>query len=272
MVVVLSALAWAMMIDMAAMTSVMSGDTEALGPGMPLIEGLLSIWHGEPMHGEGAMSDGMMMSYEESWSTGYLIMMFIMWQIMMVAMMLPTSIPMLSTYADIRAAARAKGEATASSWFFGLAYMGVWAFAAGILVLGQWFATLAFGSVEVLAARAPGIAGVMMIIAGLYQWTTIKDVCLVHCQSPMQFILSHWREGTFGAIRMGAHHGLFCLGCCWAYMLLMFVAGTMNLVWMLAITAVMVIEKIVPGGNLFSRIVGTGLVIGGGALVFEYFM
>lgn len=238
-----------------------------------LLDDLLRVWSGPPMMESGDHDPMMMMGYAHgAWTAGYFMMMLVMWQIMMVAMMVPTTIPMITTFSDIQSAAAEKGEQTTSSWIFSLAYFAVWSLAALVLVTAQWLMTLAFGSVEVLIEHAPMIAGTVMIVAGLYQWTTIKDVCLVHCQSPMQFILSHWREGRAGAVCMGVHHGLFCLGCCWAYMLLMFVAGTMNLVWMLSITAVMVLEKIVPGGNLFSWVVGTGLMVGGAAVIVQQLM
>ncbi len=263
-VTVISALAWAVMFDMAAMQMSMSGGADGLGPGMTYIGAFLQVWSDPPM---AAMdSSAAMVSAGAGWSLGHFVMMLVMWQIMMVAMMLPTAVPVISTFADIQAAARAKGEATASAWVFAASYMIAWGGAALLIVLAQWLAVVTFGETGALAETAPLIAAAMLVVAGAYQWTRIKDVCLHHCQSPMQFILMHWREGHSGAVRMGIHHGIYCVGCCWAFMSLMFVAGTMNLVWMLGLTSIMVVEKIVPGGNIFGRIVGTLLIVGGVAL------
>lgn len=264
-IVVLTLFAWTVMVDMAAMRVSMGDDAKSLGPGMIWLDALLRGWAGAD-GGMAAMdADGMTApsAMIDAWTPRYFATMLVMWQIMMVAMMLPTTVPVVSTFADIQAATSAKGEKPVSVLVFTASYMLVWSFAALFIVTLQWLATLALGSVEALAASAPLAAAIMLIVAGLYQWTRIKDICLHHCQSPMQFFLMHWQEGRAGALRMGLHHGLYCVGCCWAFMSLMFVAGTMNLIWMLGLTAIMIVEKIVPGGNLFGRIVGTVFIVGG---------
>ncbi|MCZ6705844.1 MAG: DUF2182 domain-containing protein, partial [Bacteroidetes bacterium] len=110
----------------------------------------------------------------------------------------------------------------------------------------------------------PVVAGLSLLAAGTYQWTTLKYACLTHCRSPIGFLMAHWHEGRWGAARMGAHHGLYCLGCCWLLMVLLFVLGVMNLLWIALLTAFVLAEKVVPRGHLLGRIAGL-LMIGWGA-------
>ena len=114
---------------------------------------------------------------------------------------------------------------------------------------------------------APITGGVLLILAGLFQWTPLKDSCLEHCRSPMGFLTTHWREGTPGALRMGLHHGAYCLGCCWMLMVLLFVLGVMNLPWVAVLTIVVLAEKVLPGGVYISRGLGAGLIVWGVWLV-----
>jgi predicted metal-binding membrane protein len=110
-------------------------------------------------------------------------------------------------------------------------------------------------------------SGVVLISAGVYQWTPMKSACLRHCRSPLTFLLSDWREGASGAFRMGAGHGLFCIGCCWMLMLLPFAAGVMNLLWMAGITVLLMLEKAAPGGEVTGRICGVLLALVGSYLI-----
>ena len=254
----LTALAWMVMFHMAAVHLHMGG---ALGPGNSILNDVLGVWFGG---GTATPQEMAAMPVNDGpWTLHQFIAMFIMWQVMMVAMMLPTAVPVVSTFADIQVAARDRQVSPVPTWVFVGGYMATWGLAAAGIVVLQATLTAHLGSIEVLAERAPDAAGLMLIAAGLYNWTPVKDVCLRRCQSPISFLLAHWRDGRKGAFRMGLHHGAYCVGCCWAYMSLMFVAGTMNLVWMLALTTVMVVEKIVPGGNLFGRLVGTLFIAGG---------
>ena len=102
-----------------------------------------------------------------------------------------------------------------------------------------------------------------MIAAGLYQWTPLKHVCLKKCRTPFGFLMTEWRDGTDGAFVMGWRHGVFCVGCCWALMALLFVAGVMNLFWIVLLTLFVILEKVAPYGDVIARVVGLGLVIAG---------
>jgi predicted metal-binding membrane protein len=112
-------------------------------------------------------------------------------------------------------------------------------------------------------SASPWLGGGLLVVAGLYQWLPIKGACLSHCHSPFGFFASEWREGTWGALKMGFRHGSYCVGCCWALMALLFVAGVMNLLWVLVIAVFVLIEKLVPSGRLVGRIAGVVLAVWG---------
>ncbi len=114
-----------------------------------------------------------------------------------------------------------------------------------------------------MVSASPYLGGALLIAAGAYQMTPLKNVCLKHCRSPVQFISSHWRKGSGGAFRMGLDHGLFCLGCCWAIMGLLFIGGVMNLLWVAAIAVFVLLEKIMPRGVLVGRAAGGLLMLAG---------
>jgi predicted metal-binding membrane protein len=118
-----------------------------------------------------------------------------------------------------------------------------------------------------MGRTTPVIGGILLIAAGIFQWTTIKDACLAHCRSPLGFLMSNWREGASGALAMGLKHGVYCLGCCWMLMVLLFVMGVMNLLWIVALTLVVLAEKVLPKGRMLSRALGVALVIWGAWLI-----
>jgi predicted metal-binding membrane protein len=185
-----------------------------------------------------------------------------MWLTMMVAMMFPTMGPMVIAH---RMVTRKRGEGWTSTLTFIAGYLVVWT-AAGIL---PFVAVVAFARLP-SGPAAPWIAplaGAVLIVAGLYQFTPLKTICLRACRTPIGFILSHdFRTGVRGAFRAGLVHGAFCFGCCWALMAILLVVGVMNLVWMVVLTAVFFLEKNWRGGVVLSRIVGIGLMIIGAAV------
>ena len=189
-----------------------------------------------------------------------------LWGVMMVAMMLPAMTPIIEVF---QAMARRRQEQL-------LPFTPVWVFVAGYLVLWTltggvgYAADLAIQSLPTqfpaLHAYGMAIGGVTLIAAGLYQLTPLKYLCLSQCRSPMGFLLSSWRDGHWGAFRMGVDHGLYCLGCCWSLMVVLFVVGTMNLVWMGILSAVIFVEKIVPQGAVIGKAMGIALIVLGVAL------
>ena len=186
-----------------------------------------------------------------------------MWAVMMSAMMLPAMLPMALTFSTIYRSRRAKGQIYVPIWVFLLGYMIIWGLSGvpGYLAkVGLEFLVGRFPTVESAAAV---VGGLVLIGAGLYQLSALKDKCLSHCRTPMSFIVHDWREGYGGALHMGVHHGLYCVGCCWALMVVMFPVGVMNLVWMGGLAGLIFLEKIVPGGRWVSRSSGLALILAG---------
>lgn len=189
-----------------------------------------------------------------------------MWLAMTLAMMLPTAGPMLLTYSEIADTAARKGEPVASPLVLAAGYGAVWlgfAVAAAVLSLVLRPAGMLDGGM-VLASR--WLAGLVFVGAGAYQFSPLKHACLHACQRPFPFFFAHWTERAVGVFRLGLRQGLFCLGCCWAAMLVMFAVGLMNLVWMAALGIVMTIEKMTTSAR-FSRAVGVGLIATGAGLM-----
>jgi predicted metal-binding membrane protein len=194
---------------------------------------------------------------------------FLMWLTMAVAMMLPTAAPAILAFADLGRGAGQAGRAAHSAGrlgaFVGGYLMAWWAF--GVLATAaQWALAVTARGMPGLAAGG-SVAGTLLLVAGLYQFSSLKDLCLTRCRSPLAFFLAHWREGTRGALYLGLRHGAHCVGCCWALMALMLGVGTMSLGWTAALTALMLAEKVLPGGRLVGRAVGLALIAWGGVLL-----
>ena len=177
-----------------------------------------------------------------------LLLLFAMWWVMMVGMMLPSVAPVILTFATVNRNRRARGEPYVPSALFTAGYLLAW----GGFSLA---ATLAQEALERAALLSPMdmttnsrlLGGLLFLAAGLYQFTPVKLACLRFCRSPLDFVVNHWRDGPDGALRMGITHGLYCLGCCWILMLLLFVGGVMNLLWVAALAIVVLIEKLIAG-------------------------
>jgi predicted metal-binding membrane protein len=186
-----------------------------------------------------------------------------MWAAMSLAMMLPAAAPMLSVYIDISDAAAARGMAIASPAFLACGYASVWLFfslAAAALQGGL----PAFAGVPL---TSPVLAAVLLIVAGLYQFSSVKQACLSKCRRPMTYFMAHWTGSRPGVFRMGMTQGVLCLGCCWALMALCLAAGFMNILWMALLAGAMVVEKIIPQPALYTRALGAGLLTAGVAVL-----
>jgi predicted metal-binding membrane protein len=147
------------------------------------------------------------------------------------------------------------------------ASLAVWAAFSLVAALSQTGLQAAALLSPMMATTSPVLGGILLIGAGLVQWTPLKRACLSVCRSPLSFLMSGWREGRLGAFSMGIRHGGYCVGCCWALMALLFVAGVMNLVWVAAISVAVLVEKVLPYGEAVSRVAGVGLVAAGIALM-----
>jgi predicted metal-binding membrane protein len=191
----------------------------------------------------------------------------LMWAVMMVAMMLPSAAPTILLFADVSRRRRLGGGPAVPVAIFTLGYLTIWALYAAIAGAAQWeLHRLALLSPS-MASASPYLAGGLLVAAGLYQWVPLKGACLSHCRSPLGFFSTEWREGWWGALAMGMRHGSFCVGCCWLLMALLFVAGVMNLLWVAAIAAFVLIEKLLPRGDWLGRVVGAALMLWGVLLV-----
>jgi predicted metal-binding membrane protein len=197
------------------------------------------------------------------WSAAQFLAMLLMWSVMMIGMMTPSVAPMILIYARVARQASERGSPFAPSGWFALGYFLAWTGAAFAATLLQWALEGAL-AVSPMAGAGPILGGALLIAAGLYQWTPLKDACLSQCRSPFAFIQSRggFRGTVTASLVLGLRHGGYCIGCCWALMLLLFVAGVMNLLWIAGLAALVLAEKLVPG-RLFQRIAGMALIVAG---------
>ena len=183
----------------------------------------------------------------------------LMWSIMMIAMMLPSAAPMLLLFATVQRKRREQRAGVTPTGLFAAGYLLIWLTWSWLAAGLQWaLQALLFFSSR-MPSMSPLLGGGFLFLAGLYQFTPWKDACLVQCQSPLGFLLTRWREGAWGAFRMGLNHGAYCVGCCWALMGLLFVGGVMNLLWIAVLAGYVLLEKGVARGPWLSR--GTGSVL-----------
>ncbi|MGE0418673.1 MAG: DUF2182 domain-containing protein [Acetobacteraceae bacterium] len=192
-----------------------------------------------------------------------------MWVVMMVAMMFPTTAPMILTFHKVQSGKRQRGEAFVATWVFVTAYMAVWSLSGIAAYAGALGAEAFAARTGLSAATAARIGGVMLILAGIFQLTPFKDMCLSKCRTPIAFIMTSWRDGVGGAVRMGLEHGAYCLGCCWLLFLILFPLGIMNIGAMAVITLVVFAEKTFPWARPIARITAGALVVYGVAVLVE---
>jgi len=198
-----------------------------------------------------------------AWGATELLLTFIMWAIMMVAMMVPSAAPMILLFATINRKRCQQQRPYVATGIFLAGYLVIWTLFSALATLAQWGLHSAALLSPMMVGTSPILGGALLVAAGVFQWTPLKHACLAHCRAPLDFLMSDWREGTRGAFTMGLRHGTYCLGCCWFLMTLLFVAGVMNLLWVAAITLFVLIEKVVPAGAVVGRIAGAVLVVAG---------
>ena len=221
---------------------------------------------GGAMEGGMAQAMGGAMMQLRPWSAVDFALMFAMWAVMMVGMMVPSAAPMALVYAAVARKASRQGESLAPTAVFVTGYVVMWTlFSAGATLL-QWGLERAALLSPMMVSTSPALGGSLLIAAGVYQLTPLKDACLRHCRSPAYFISEHWRPGAAGAFRMGLVHGAYCLGCCWLLMGILFFGGVMNLLWIAAITLFVLLEKVVPAGVMSGRLAGLALIALGTAV------
>jgi len=206
------------------------------------------------------MMAAMGMAVTAQWTRTDVFLTFVMWTVMMFGMMAPSVTPVLLLAAN---APRSERHVIPPVLLFGAGYLLVWVGFSAIATVTQWLLHAGALLSPAMAASSPRIAGAILIGAGLYQLTPLKNMCLTHCRSPIDFLMSHWRGGRAGPIRMGVHHGLYCLGCCWALMAVLFAVGVMNLLWVAGLALLVLVEKMMPATVLVSRMAGAALLIAG---------
>lgn len=195
-----------------------------------------------------------------TWVIWDLFMLFIMWFSMMLAMMTPTATPMVMMFTTVSKQKKRRQQPHAPTFIFLAGYLVAWAIFSLVATTIQWPLHESGLLNPMMNSRSYLLSGGILVIAGLYQWTPMKDACLRQCRTPLGFLMSAWKEGIWGAFRMGMHHGLFCVGCCWALMAVLFAVGVMNMLWVILITVFVLLEKILPFSPRLMRAV-TGLVL-----------
>jgi predicted metal-binding membrane protein len=195
-----------------------------------------------------------------AWDAEYFVLMFGMWAVMMIGMMVPSALPAILLFGKVVAG---KEAPLARTYAFAGGYVLAWASFSIVATVLQWGLSQAALLSPMMVGTSATLGAAVLIAAGIYQWTPLKQVCLTRCRSPMAFLSQHWRPGVGGALRLGALHGLYCVGCCWALMLLLFVGGVMSLLWIGAITIFVLLEKLAPFGVQGGKLSGALLVAAG---------
>ncbi len=200
------------------------------------------------------------------WALSYWLIMLAMWWVMMIAMMVPSAAPMILLYTRVQRHAhrQGQGDGAVPVLSFLAGYLLAWLLFSVVATALQWGlerAGLVHGMM--MWSTSHTLSGLFLVAAGLYQFSPLKKRCLMHCRSPAAFLSAHWRKGPSGAVQMGFEHGLFCVGCCWFLMLLLFVGGTMNLVWIAGLAILVLLEKLLPYGGMLALAMGGLMVVSG---------
>ena len=210
---------------------------------------------------------GMAMMTPAVWTPGYAILMFFMWWVMMVAMMLPSAAPMILLFATVNGKQRETGHPHVATSVFTFGYLAAWASFSLVAMMLQWWLERIGILSPMLVGTNELFGGVLLLAAGFYQLTPIKHACLRNCRSPLAFLGTRWQAGALGALRMGFVHGVFCVGCCWFLMGLLFFGGVMNLYWITGLALFVLLEKTVPTGHWFGYLTGIALLVWGASIL-----
>jgi len=219
--------------------------------------------------GPGAMSGQSMapvmhaMTGVQPWTAAEFGLRLGMWAVMMVAMMVPTAVPMTLLYAAVARKAAAQHSPVAPAFVFVAGYAAMWTAFSLAATATQWGLDQAALLSSMMVSRSAWLGAILLIAAGVYQLTPLKNTCLRNCRAPAHFLSRHWRAGRPGAFRMGVRLGAYCLGCCWILMGLLFVGGVMNLTWIAAIAVFVLLEKTVPFGVNGGRVAGAAMILAG---------
>ena len=208
---------------------------------------------------------GLMAPAHTPWQAMEFAFVFIMWTVMMVGMMTPSAMPMILMYARVGRQTEAQGTPLTATVWFAAGYVLVWFAFSLLATLVQWALERAGLLDNAMASTSNFLGGFLLVVAGTYQWTRLKEICLTECQRPFAFLMRHggFRRDAPGSLTLGLRHGAYCVGCCWALTTLLFVGGVMNVLWIGLLALVILLKKIIPVGCLLARPVGIVLIAGG---------
>ncbi len=226
------------------------------GAGMGMTAMQMSV----PMQHMGAVTPG-------EWSTAHVLSMFLMWWVMMIAMMLPAAAPTILLAAALNRRSNAPRPPYGNTAMFTLGYLLAWGAFSGVAVALQWWLEHSGRLSMHMESVDTTLNGILLLAAGVWQFTPIKNSCLEHCRSPVEFLVNHRRPGALGALQMGLHHGFYCLGCCWFLMALLFVGGVMNLYWIVGLAVFVFCEKVLMVGARLGHLAGLALAAAGIAVL-----
>jgi predicted metal-binding membrane protein len=204
-------------------------------------------------------ADSLLMPGMDNWDGRDLLLVFVMWTIMMVAMMLPAAAPLMLILAKINYSRYSRRRAALATGVAGLGYLTTWTGFSLLATLAQWRLLEARLLSPLMNSSSKLMTSALLLAAGAYQFTPVKRACLGRCRSPLSVLLNEWREGYMGAFSIGLRQGAYCLGCCWLLMALLFAFGVMNLIWIAALSVLVLLEKSLPQPRLFAR--GTGAIL-----------
>ena len=213
-------------------------------------------------HGHGGM-DQMAMPAMALRLPEQLLAAFVMWSVMMVAMMLPTALPAVTVFANLARRRGLQTDSASPTALFVAGYVAAWTGYSVVAAVGQVALSRAALLTPMLQSASIALSAVILLGAGAFQFTSLKDACLAKCRMPLAYFLAEWRDGKAGALVLGLKHGSYCVGCCWALMAVMFVVGAMNLLWMGALTLFVLGEKLAPARWQFRHVAGAALVLWG---------
>ena len=243
--------------DRTSLESLLLRDRWLIGVALIIAVALCWLWivpMARDMYGPMTGPSAWMMT--DTWDFSHLALLFAMWVVMMAGMMLPSAAPAVLLYAGVIRTSPDGARAHAHVYAFAGGYLLVWtAFSLAATVLQRVLSHLVLLS-PMMELRGRGFGSMLLIVAGIYQFTPFKRACLESCRAPVVFITQHWKRGAVGGLQLGIAHGLHCLGCCWALMLLLFVGGVMNLWWIAALTIFVLLEKLAPLGAQSGRLSG----------------
>ena len=192
-----------------------------------------------------------------SWATSDFILLFLMWAVMMIAMMTPSILPMLFLFTTLNSRNRANGKETSSTMILLFGYLSSWVIFSLVITVPQFAMHQAGLLNPMMEPTHAYIGSIVLCLAGIYQFTPFKEACLTVCQSPLSFLMNNWKDGNLGTFIIGYKHGFYCIGCCWALMLTLFALGVMNIMWVMILTVFVLFEKLsYKNPILFRRVTG----------------